>query len=59
MTIICRKTDAMNNNGKNAQFLRLYTGIQPKLFSFLRAVIHNYADAEELFQDTAIVVSQF
>ena len=56
MTIIYRKTYAMNNNSKNAQFLRLYTSIQPKLFSFLLAVVHSRAEAEELFQDTAVVL---
>jgi RNA polymerase sigma-70 factor (ECF subfamily) len=44
------------NNPDKAEFLRLYTPIQPKLFSFILAMIHNRKDAEELFQETSVIL---
>lgn len=47
----------MNTNGtEHARFLRLYTGIQNKLFAFILAVVHNRNDAEELFQETSVIL---
>ena len=41
---------------KSARFFRLYTGVQPRLYSFLLMMIHNSSDAEELVQETASIM---
>jgi len=47
----------MNTNGsEHARFLRLYAGIQNKLFAFILSVVHNRNDAEELFQETSVIL---
>ena len=45
-----------NEQAKNARFLRLYTKVQAKLYSYILAVVHNRSDAEELFQETAVIL---
>lgn len=41
---------------KSTRFFRLYTGVQPRLYSFLLMMIHNSSDAEELMQETASIM---
>lgn len=45
-----------SNSSQHARFLRLYAGIQTKLFAFILSVIHNRNDAEELFQETSVIL---
>lgn len=45
-----------SNSSQHARFLRLYTGIQTKLFAFILSVVHNRNDAEELFQETSVIL---
>lgn len=40
-------------NPRNKQFFELYGQCQHRLYSFLLILVHNEADAEDLFQDTA------
>jgi RNA polymerase sigma-70 factor, ECF subfamily len=40
-------------NPRNKQFFELYGQCQKRIFSFLFIMVHNEADAEDLFQDTA------
>jgi RNA polymerase sigma-70 factor (ECF subfamily) len=46
----------MHDNHNKAEFLRLYTAIQPKLYSYILAVVHNRSDAEDLFQEASVVM---
>lgn len=41
---------------ENAKFLRLYSGVQVRLYCFILAVVHNRDDADELLQETAVVM---
>ncbi len=41
---------------KNARFIRLYTGIQARLYSYILGMVHNRSDAEELLQETSVVI---
>ena len=41
---------------QNAKFIRLYIGIQAKLYYFILAVTHNRDSADELLQETAVVM---
>ncbi|MEJ5261020.1 MAG: sigma-70 family RNA polymerase sigma factor [Anaerohalosphaeraceae bacterium] len=45
-----------SNSSQHARFLRLYAGIQTKLFAFILSVVHNRNDAEELFQETSVIL---
>lgn len=46
----------MENSTKNDVFIRLYSGIQNKLRTFIWACIHNQAHAEDVLQETAVVL---
>lgn len=47
----------MNYQGpQKAEFLYLYTPVQPKLFSFILAIVHNRNDAEDLLQETSVLL---
>jgi len=52
------------NSGKNpeaepcAEFVRLFTGVQRKLYSFLRAILRNPTEAEDVLQETNLVIWQ-
>ena len=45
-----------NDKAKNARFLRLYTQVQARLYSYILGVVHNRSDADELFQETAVIL---
>ncbi len=45
-----------SDSSQHARFLRMYASIQTKLFAFILAVIHNRSDAEELFQETSVIL---
>lgn len=40
----------------NARFLLLYTQIQSRLYAFVLAVVHNRSDADEIFQETVLIL---
>ncbi len=47
----------MTLSGKqNADFLRLYHSVQGRIYSFILAVVHNRNDADEIFQETAVIL---
>ncbi len=46
----------MSDKSKNAQFLRLYSAEQNKLYAFILATVHNRNAADEIFQETTIVL---
>lgn len=37
-------------------FFRLYNTVQQMLYSYLLAIVHNHSDAEDLLQETAVVL---
>ena len=41
---------------QHARFLRMYTKVQPRVFAFILSVIHNRSDADELFQETNVIL---
>ncbi len=41
---------------RSTRFFKLYTGVQPRIYSFLLTLVHNPLDAEELLQETASVL---
>ena len=45
-----------NDKTKNARFIRLYTSTQSKLYSYILAVVHNRSDADELLQETSVIL---
>ncbi len=45
-----------SNSSQHARFLRMYTSVQAKIFAFILSVIHNRSDADELFQETSVIL---
>ena len=44
----------MSEPGENTkEFVRLFTRYSRRVYSFIRTLVHNQADAEELFQETS------
>ena len=48
----------MDQNSQHDQFIRLFTQAQPEVYSYLRSMIFNRADADDVFQDVACVLWQ-
>ncbi len=47
-----------NDSARHDQFLCLFTGAYPRLYAYLRAVLPRRDDAEEVLQETCIVLWQ-
>lgn len=45
-----------SNSSQHARFLRMYASVQTRLFAFILSVIHNRNDADELFQETSVIL---
>ncbi len=46
----------MSNTGPNEEFARLFAQCHRRLFGYVRALVPNRADAEEVFQETCVVL---
>lgn len=46
----------MTNSSQHARFLRMYASVQTKLYAFILSVVHNKSDADELYQETSVVL---
>jgi RNA polymerase sigma-70 factor len=46
----------MSERTKSTRFFSLYTAIQPRLYAFLLMIVHHHHKAEEILQETAIVL---
>lgn len=49
-------SDMVDENIKKKQFFGLYNNVQVMLYCYLMALVHNQSDAEDLLQETAIVL---
>ena len=56
MTVNMKVNRMAENSTKNECFLRFYSGIQIKLYAFILAIVHNQNDAEDLLQETSVVL---
>ena len=45
-----------SDDAKKKLFFRLYNYVQLRLYSYLLAMVHNHNDAEDLLQETAVVL---
>ena len=45
-----------SNSMQHARFLRMYASVQTKLYAFILSIIHNRSDADELFQETSVIL---
>jgi RNA polymerase sigma-70 factor, ECF subfamily len=48
----------MDQNLQHEQFLRLFMQVQPQIYSYLRTVIFNRTDADDVFQNVACILWQ-
>jgi RNA polymerase sigma-70 factor (ECF subfamily) len=46
----------MNDKSQHEQFLRLFLEVQPRIYSYIRTMIYNRADAEDVLQNIAAVL---
>ena len=46
----------MDNKSQHQQFIRLFLEIQPQIYGYLRTMIFNRTDAEDVLQDVASVL---
>lgn len=46
----------MTENDKKSRFFGLYNQVHVRLYGYLLAIVHNQTDAEDLLQDTAVVL---
>lgn len=46
------------DNALQSSFLRLFLGHQKSIYAFILAMVHDYADAEDILQETSIVMWQ-
>lgn len=46
----------MEPNNKTEEFVSLLTVNQPKIFSFIRSLVFNCSDAEDIMQDTSTIM---
>ncbi len=44
------------NASQHARFLRMYASVQTKLYAFILSVVHNKCVADELFQETSVIL---
>jgi RNA polymerase sigma-70 factor (ECF subfamily) len=44
------------NSSQHARFLRMYASVQTKLYAFILSVVHNRSDADELYQETSVIL---
>ena len=46
------------NRGLEAQFLRLFVAHQKSIYAYILAMVHDYLDAEDILQETSVVLWQ-
>lgn len=46
----------VDGTSKSVRFFKLYTSVQPRMYSFLVTLVHNPEDAEDLLQETAAIL---
>ncbi len=51
-------TPAVSDSERTSQFLQLYSVTQPRLFAYILAMIPAWHDAEEVLQETSVVLWQ-
>ncbi len=45
-----------NELSKEARFFKLYNSVHLRLYSYIMTVVHNYGDADDILQETALVL---
>jgi RNA polymerase sigma-70 factor, ECF subfamily len=46
----------MSQNARHEEFLRLFLSCEPRIFAFIRSLVFARADAEDILQETALVL---
>src|SRR5262245_32425055 len=44
------------DNPRHAEFMRLFLSCEPRLFAFIRSLVFSRADADDVLQETALVL---
>jgi RNA polymerase sigma-70 factor (ECF subfamily) len=46
----------MSQNARHEEFMRLFLTCQPRVFAFIRSLVYSRADADDVLQETALVL---
>ena len=46
----------MSENARHEEFMRLFLTCQPRIFAFIRSLVFSRADADDVLQETALVL---